>query len=276
VYLDVVGGKGALPTTHNGNKYILTFQDDLSKFSEAIAIPNQEADTIAKAFISRIILKHGPPVSLLTDQGTNFLSNLFKSVCKFLKIKKVQTCAFTPRSNGQLEKSHRGLAEYLRHYVNADQTNWDEWLDYATFTYNTTPHSTTGLTPFELIYGRKADLPSAVRREPQPMYNFEDYVSELRFRLQASHAIARQSIKTKKEISKRYYDKNAKPVQFNVGDLVLLKKVNKENKLSSLYEGPYKISDINSPENSTIVMKRRSVRVNNNRLIKYETREDDV
>jgi hypothetical protein len=109
VYLDVVGGKGALPTTHNGNKYILTFQDDLSKFSEAIAIPNQEADTIAKAFISRIILKHGPPVSLLTDQGTNFLSNLFKSVCKFLKIKKVQTCAFTPRSNGQLEKSHRGL-----------------------------------------------------------------------------------------------------------------------------------------------------------------------
>jgi transposase InsO family protein len=126
--LDIVG---PLPETIKGNKYILTFQDDLSKFVNAIPIPQQDAETVARALVLNIILKIRTPKQILTDQGTNFLSDLFKNVCKLLRIKKLQTTAFRPEFNGALERSHGVLAQYLRHYVNEDQTNWDEWVPYA-------------------------------------------------------------------------------------------------------------------------------------------------
>jgi transposase InsO family protein len=123
--LDIVG---PLTETVSGNRYILTFQDDLSKFIMAIPISQQDAETVAMEYVLNIVLKFGAPAQILTDQGSNFLSELFKNVCEMLRIRKIQTTAFHPESNGGLERSHRVLAEYLRHYVREDQTNWDEWI----------------------------------------------------------------------------------------------------------------------------------------------------
>jgi len=84
--LDIVG---PLTITTQGNKYLLTFQDNLTKFSKAIPIPNQEANTINKEFVTKIILEHGIPEKILTDQGTKFLNEIFKNMCKLLKINKI-------------------------------------------------------------------------------------------------------------------------------------------------------------------------------------------
>jgi len=108
---------------NHGNKYLLTFQDSLTKFSKAISIPNQEANAISKEFVTEIILEHGIPEKILTDQGTNFLSEIFKNTCKLLKIDKIQMTVYYSESNDALERSHRTLAEYLRHYINKDQTD---------------------------------------------------------------------------------------------------------------------------------------------------------
>jgi len=118
--LDIVG-----PTTVTikGNRYILTFQDDLTKFVVAEPIPTQEAETVARVFVRNIVLKFGLPELVLTDQGSNFLSELFENTCKLLRIKRVHTTAFHPESNGGLERGHRVYVEYLRHYVTEDQTD---------------------------------------------------------------------------------------------------------------------------------------------------------
>ena len=84
---------------------------------------------------------------ILTDQGSNFLSEVFSNVCKLLKIKKIRTTAYCPQSNGALERTHRVLVEYLRCFILEDQSTWDRWLPYATFVFNTTPHTATGFTP---------------------------------------------------------------------------------------------------------------------------------
>jgi transposase InsO family protein len=126
--LDIVG---PLTETTSRNKYILTFEDDLGKFFVAVPVPQQDAEMVARTFVLNVVLRIGAPGQILTDQGSNFLSDLFKNTCKMLKIKKVQTTAFHPESNGGLERSHRVLAEYLRHYVREDQTDWDEWVPYA-------------------------------------------------------------------------------------------------------------------------------------------------
>jgi len=98
--LDIVG---LITVTTNENKYILTFQDNLTKFSKAISLANQEVATVAKEFVTKIVFEHGMPEKILTNQGTNFTSEMFKNACKLLKIEKIQTSAYHPESNGALE-----------------------------------------------------------------------------------------------------------------------------------------------------------------------------
>lgn len=161
--LDIVG-----PTdvTNKGNKYILTFQDDLTKFVVAIPIPTQDAETVAREFVQNVVLKYGIPETILTDQGANFLSELFANVCKLLQIRKIQTTAFHPESNGSLEREHKVLVEYLRHYIAEDQRDWDEWVAYATYLYNITTPRATGYSPFELLFGYRARIPTALQAQP--------------------------------------------------------------------------------------------------------------
>jgi len=66
-----------------GNKYVLTFQDNLTKFSKAIHIPNQETATVAKKFTTKLVLEYGIPEEILTDQGTTFTSNMFKTCANY-------------------------------------------------------------------------------------------------------------------------------------------------------------------------------------------------
>ena len=213
---------GPTDVTNKGNRYILTFQDDLTKFMVVIPIPAQDAETVAREFVQNVVLKYGIPEVVLTDQGANFLSELFANVCKLLQIKKVQTTAFHPESNGGLERSHRVLVEYLRHYIAEDQRNWDEWVAYATHCYNVTMHRATGYSPFELLFGHRARIPSVLQAQPTPRYNYDDYVSELRGRLQSAHAIARENLLQGKAKSKAHFDKKTVQIALQVGDKVLL------------------------------------------------------
>lgn len=265
--LDIVG---PLTVTNNGNKYVLTFQDNLTKFSKAVPLPNQEAATVAKEFVIKIIFEHGIPDKVLTDQGTNFLSDMFKNMCKLLKIEKIQTTAYHPESNGALERSHRTLAEYLRHYINADQTDWDEWIPYAMFTYNTTPHTATGFTPFELVYGHQAILPTALTTPPKPTYTYDNYAQELKERIRATNQIAKEHIREEKIKVKEQYDKRAKQTTFKVGDKVLLHdetvRRGRSKKLDSLWIGPYIITDKISDVNYKIKVGRKIICTHVNRL----------
>jgi hypothetical protein len=264
--LDMVG---PLPETQEGNKYILTFQDELSKYLVAIPVPRQDTETVARAFVTHIILKFGTPERLLTDQGSNFLSEIFKNTCKMLKIEKLQTTAFHPESNGSLERSHRVLKEYLRHYIAEDQSNWDAWIPYAIHMYNTSNHSATGYTPFELIFGFKASMPSALQASPSTQYSYDDFVSELKSRLQSAHQVARERLVTAKEKSKEQYDKDSKLPTFNIGDRVLLYdetvRRGRSRKLCSQWLGPYEITSLDKV-NAIIKMGRRRQKVHVNRL----------
>ena len=86
--MDVIG---PLPESVSGNKFILVFMDYFTKFAEAFAMTNQKAETIAEIFVEKIIFKYGPPRAILTDRGTNFLSNTIKRVNDLFGILKLNT-----------------------------------------------------------------------------------------------------------------------------------------------------------------------------------------
>jgi len=103
---------------------------------------------------------------ILTDQGTNFMTEVFTNVCKLLKIEKIKCTAYHPQSNGALERTRRVLVKYLMCFILQDQSNWDKWLRYATFVFNTTPHTATGFTPHILMFGTKPNIPGLLQKEP--------------------------------------------------------------------------------------------------------------
>ena len=264
VYLDIVG---PLPTTHRGNKYILTFLDDLTKVLDCFPIPDGEASTVADCFYRNVILKYFiVPKKLVTDQGSNFVSDLFKRVCKLLKIKKIQTTAYHPQSNGALERSHRPLVEYLRSMVDDNPSSWDDWLGEAAAVHNHTPHSGSKNTPIYALYGYHRPLPSNLQKDPEPVYNFDDYCSYIKYKMQKIHQQARKNLFKSKENAKKYYDKNTKAIKIHVGDLVLLKNAAKKNKLSAIWMGPYEVKKVHNDVNTTIQIGHKLRRVHNNRL----------
>jgi transposase InsO family protein len=150
---------GPLSASESGNRYILTVQDDLLKFLTAVPMRGQTAEEVSKAFVENVILAYGLPQVILSDCGANFLSDTFMGICKLLGIKKIKPTPFRPESNGSNERSHKSLTEYIRSFVDADLSNWDQWVRYAAFAHNTTPQSSTNYMPFQVLYGRLPNLP---------------------------------------------------------------------------------------------------------------------
>jgi len=94
-YLHILG---PLPVTQGNNKNILTFKDDLSKHVVTVPICQLDSETVARDFVANIVLKHGTPRILQTDKGANFISEVFRNICKTIKTKKIQSTAFHPES----------------------------------------------------------------------------------------------------------------------------------------------------------------------------------
>jgi len=112
------------------------------------------------------------------------------------------------------------LAEYLRHYVDKDLNTWDQLLPYALFVYNSTEHSSTNYQPYTLLYGKEINIPVNLRSNPEPRYNYDDYLYDLKQRMQESHKIARERLIKKKIKSKANYDSTAHSVELHVKDSI--------------------------------------------------------
>jgi len=250
LFMDIVG---PLPVTHKGNKYVLTMQDDLTKFSIATPMVCHEANTVGHSFVNSFVCIHGIPESIVSDQGSEFLSKIFSEVCKLLKISKFNTTPYRPQSNGALERSHSTLGNYLRHYVDKDLVNWDEFIPYTMYVYNTTEHETTKFQPYELLYGFPGKIPTSLKKTPEPRYNYEDYNYKIKQKFQQSYEIAKQRIVNTKENTKGRYDNKVNPLRLKINDKVWLMEKQQKNKLAQKWLGPYVIAEINNNENITII-----------------------
>lgn len=272
--LDIVG---PLPLTEKGNKFILTMQDELTKYSFAIPIPNHESETIANSLLE-IITMFGIPKSILIDQGTDFNSNLIKNLTKLFSIKHLITTAYHPQTNGALERSHSTLKDYLRHYINDEQTDWDDYLKFAMFTYNTSIQNSTKMIPYELMFGYKPIMPNTLKNEPEFKYTYETYSDQLKYKLNKAHQIARENLIISKEKSKETYDKTTTCKEFALNDQVMLRNEEQRRglskKLQSDWKGPYKVIKVHSNNNASITMSNKTLRVHFNRLKPYRSISD--
>ena len=264
VFLDLVG---PLNTDIDENKYILTIQCDLTKYVEGYPIRGKDAETVAKTYVENFILRYGIPKIVVTDQGTEFMSTTFQSVCKLLGVKQMNSTAYHHQTLGAIENTHKHLGAYLRIQVNKYMNAWSTHVPYWIFSFNNTVHSETKFTPYELVFGKTVVLPSNLLNGIEPMYNFDNYAFELKYRLQSACAEARSNLLISKYNRKETYDKKSKEFNYSKEDKILLRNET-GNKLEPLYKGPYKIIQIKEP-NVIIQIDNKFVEVHKNRVKKY-------
>lgn len=243
VSIDTVG---PLSKTTLGNSYVLSIQDDLTKYVIYVSLPNKESPTIAKALVDSLILHFGCPKVIKTDNGTEYINNLIKDLNDYLNIKHVHSTPYHPQTLGGVERNHKVLNEYLRNFIDTN-TEWDQLIQYFAFMYNTTPHSVLKYSPFELVFGKKANFPfDKVLKSKDPVYNFDNFYYVLKNNLQT--LLSKSQIILENEKCKRTskINSNLKPLNFKLNDLVLLKLHNRK-KLDPLFTGPFKILEINEP-----------------------------
>jgi hypothetical protein len=115
---------GQYTTTNDGNQFIVSIQDDLTKFICLKPVPNQEATIVVNLLMEYFSL-FGIPKKICTNQGKNFCSNLLKLFSEELGIQKIECAPYRPKSNGALEISHGTLKEHINFYVSSERTNWE-------------------------------------------------------------------------------------------------------------------------------------------------------
>lgn len=162
IYLDLVG---PLYKDSCNYSYSLTLQCDLNKFIEAYPLNNKDTISVAKCFLNNFILRYGILSKIISDRGTEFVSNVMKEVCQILDIKQLTSTAYHHQSIGSLENTHK----------NGEPQNWSAWLPYWCFAFNTTVHTETQYTPYELVFGKQCRIPSNLTCDIGPLYNHYDY-----------------------------------------------------------------------------------------------------
>ena len=114
-----------LPLTSRGNKYVV-FMDYFTKWVEAYAVPDQQTQTIARLLVENVVCRHGVPQELLSDRGSNFLSELMLELCSLLGIKKLNTSGYHPQMDGLVEIFNCTLINMISKHTDAGTVEWDQ------------------------------------------------------------------------------------------------------------------------------------------------------
>ena len=207
VAIDILG---PLPESKEGNKFIVIIADYFTKWTEAYAVPNHQASTVAKCVVERYFNRFGTPEIIHSDQGRDFESKLFQEMCELLEIEKTRTTPWHPQSDGMIERFNRTIETMLRQTVQENQKDWDEHLSYCCAAYRSSLHSTTGFTPNELMLGRNLPLPNhLVKATPEKWADLKEYNQEIsRKMMYAQEQCRTQSLKNIRSYETQYNKKS--------------------------------------------------------------------
>ena len=247
VAVDLVGPISAV--SEKENWYILTVVDFATRYPEAVALPKTETEGVAEALLE-VFSRVGFPKEMLSDRGTQFTSDMMKEVSRLVSTKQLFTTPYNPCYNGLCERINGVLKSMLEKMCQERPKDWDRYLPAILFAYREVPQSSTGFSPFELLYGRTVRGPMQILKElwtgdsDDEIRNTYQYVLELRNRLEETCQLARESLYEAQGRQKHHYDKKARNRQFKVGQKVLILLPTDSNKLALQWKGPYEIKEV--------------------------------
>ncbi|GKC00728.1 putative reverse transcriptase domain-containing protein [Tanacetum coccineum] len=235
-----------LPKTLIGHDTIWVIVDRLTKSAHFIPTRATDSmDTLTRLYIKEIDSGHGVPISIISDHDSHFTSRFWQSLQNALGTQLHMSTAYHPETDGQSERTIQTLEDMLRACVIDFGKGWDKHLPLVEFSYNNSYHASIKAAPFEALYGRKcrspvcwAEVGDVQLTGPEIIHETTEKIMQIRQRLQAA-----------RDRQRSYANVRRKPLEFQVGDRVMLKvsprkgifRFGKRGKLNPRYIGPFKI-----------------------------------
>ncbi|GJT11378.1 putative reverse transcriptase domain-containing protein [Tanacetum coccineum] len=196
-------------------------------------------------YLKEVVTRHGIPVSIICDRDPRFASNFWRSLQKALGTSLDMSTAYHPQTDGQSERTIQTLEDMLRACVIDFGNGWVKHLPLVEFSYNNSYHASIKAAPFEALYGRKCRSPVCWAEVGEVQLTGPEIVQETTEKI----IQVKQRMQAARDRQKSYADLKRKPMEFEVGDKVMLKvspwkgvvRFGKRGKLNPRFVGPFKV-----------------------------------
>jgi hypothetical protein len=207
---------------------VLVATDYFTKWMEAVTLKNMTHKEVIHFILEHIIHIFNIPQTLTMDQGSSFMSHQVCDFAESLKIKLLSSSPYYAQANGRADSSNKTLNKLIKKKIEENLKRWHEVLSEALWAHRISKHSTTKVTPFELIYRQEVILPvevnlDALRIARQTKLSALDYHNLMLNRLDEA---SDERVKVLGEIERdklrvaKAYNKRVKEKSFQVRDLV--------------------------------------------------------
>ncbi|GFX77511.1 retrovirus-related Pol polyprotein from transposon 297 [Trichonephila clavipes] len=198
-------------------KFLLVISDHFTKWCELIPLRKASGQAIANALFDNYIARYGAPISLISDNGPQFISDVFEHLSHRLDIKHMKTVTYRPQAN-LTERVNRNLVQMIVSFVEENHENWDQFLHEFAF----------------------ALRPARIRN--MLVGTSKDY------------SMRQDGICEKSMSWEKYYNRRRSDVHIKVNDLVLIQAHflsaagrKQVGKFMPKFEGPYRVLEVQGP-----------------------------
>ena len=231
---------GTLPMTVDGFDMILVVIDRTTRRTHLL--PTKSTATAAETAVllaERVVVLHGFPTTISTDQGTQFVNELWSSLTQRLRVEHRKSPAYHHDPNGLVERMNRTIGEMIRNYTNAYPNDWKYWIPLVELSINTAKISESQYSPFELDIGYNPVIDPMLAPADSDIHNKS--VEDLFEIVQERRDMVRDLLLEAAQHAKQRYDEKHVQVKFAVGEMVMLSTKNLgeyKHKLASRWIGP--------------------------------------
>ncbi|GKC29571.1 putative reverse transcriptase domain-containing protein [Tanacetum coccineum] len=209
-----------LPRTPSGYDSIWVIVDRLTKSAHFLPLKNTDSiEKLAQLNLKQIVCKHGVPTSIISDRDSLFTSRFWKSLQEAMGTQLDMSTAYHPETDGQSERTIQTLEDMLRACVIDFGSSWDRHLPLVEFSYNNSYHASIKAAPYEALYGRKCRSPVCWSEVGDSQLTGPEMIRETTEKI----VQIKNRLLTARSRQKSYADVRRKPMEFQVGDMVMLK-----------------------------------------------------
>jgi hypothetical protein len=243
ISVDLVVG---LPKSKEGNDSIWVIVDGLPKSAHFVPVKTTySAEVLAQIYLREIFRLHGIPDCIVSDRGSVFTSRFWRSLQEALGTRLDYCSTCHPQTDGQTERVNQILEDMLRACVLDFLGSWEDHLPLVEFAYNNSHQATMGMAPYEALYGRPCRPPVCWVEPEDRVLVGPDMTREATEKM----AIIRDRIRAAQRRQQSYANQRRRPLEFEVGDLVMIKvspmrgvkRFGIKGKLAPSYIGPFRI-----------------------------------
>nr|GEX32896.1 putative reverse transcriptase domain-containing protein [Tanacetum cinerariifolium] len=209
-----------LPKSPQGFDTIWVIVDQLTKSAHFLPIrENDPLDKMARLYLNRIVARYGIPVSIICDRDGRFTSNIWRLFQKALGTDISMSTAYHPETDGQSERTIQTLEDMLHACMINFGKGWLKHLPLCEFSYNNSYHASIKAAPYEALYGRKCRSLVCWAEVGEAQLTGPELIQETTEKI----VLIKQISQAAQDQQKSYVDLKWKPMEFEVGDRVMLK-----------------------------------------------------